>query len=291
MPFINTLVDDIYATITNKHEGAFSDQHIQEFSDEVSKRLQSQLQERKEAGRLRLSAMGPKCPRALWHSVHTPGEAETLPPYAEIKFTFGHIIEAMALMFAKAAGHTVAGAQDELDLDGVKGHRDCVIDGCIVDVKSAASRSFQKFKDKTIRENDTFGYLDQLDGYLVASLTDPLVTVKDRAYLLAIDKQLGHMCLYEHHLREDSIRARVRAYKAIVARDEPPPCNCGVVEDGKGGNLKLDTRASYSNFKYSCFPNLRTFLYSDGPRYLTKVVKRPAEHIVEVDKHGKIVYN
>lgn len=235
--------------------------------------------------------MGPRCPRSLWYSIHHPEQAEPIPAWVEVKFSFGHILEALAITLAKASGHEVTGEQDELVLDGVKGHRDCVIDGCIVDVKSAASRSFQKFKDKSIWKNDTFGYLDQLDGYLVASLNDPLVKVKDKAYLFAIDKQLGHMCLYEHHLRESSIRARVRDYKSIVERDMPPACTCGTIPDGKAGNVILDTRASYNNFKFACFPNLRTFLYADGPRYFTKVVKRPAEHIVEIDRNGKMVYN
>lgn len=288
MPNINTLVDDIYATISKK-DGWFTETLAADLGKDISITLRSQLGEDRPAGRLRLSQMGPKCPRALWYSVHNPELAEPLPAYAEIKFSFGHILEALAITLAKAAGHEVTGEQDELVLDGVKGHRDCVIDGCLVDVKSAASRSFQKFKDKSIRENDTFGYLDQLDGYMVASLDDPLVKVKDKAYLFAIDKQLGHMVLYEHHLRESSIRNRVRTYKAIVERDEPPPCTCGVEPDGKGGNLKLDTRASYNNFKYCCFPNLRTFLYSDGPRYLARVAKLP--NVPEVTKDGKLVIN
>lgn len=195
---------------------------------------------------------------------------------------------------AKAAGHEVTGEQDELDVDGIKGHRDCIIDGCLVDVKSAASPSFLKFKDGSIAQSDSFGYLDQLDGYLVGSAEDPLLRVKDRGYLWAIDKQLGRMCLYEHRLREPSIRARISDYKRIIGLDEAPPCTCGVVPDGESGNLKLDLRASYNNFKHFCFPNLRIFLYSDGPRYLTKVVRRPKRRdgslITEVDKDGRIIY-
>lgn len=290
MPNINTLVEDIYATISKK-DGWFTKELSESLGAEIALTLKNQLGEDRPAGRLRLSQMGPRCPRSLWYSIHQPEMAQPVEPWVEVKFSFGHILEALAITLAKASGHEVTGEQDELVLDGVKGHRDCVIDGCIVDVKSAASRSFQKFKDKSIRENDTFGYLDQLDGYMVASLDDPLVKVKDKAYLFAIDKQLGHMCLYEHHLRESSIRARVRDYKSIVERDVPPACTCGTIPDGKAGNLILDTRASYNNFKFACFPNLRTFLYADGPRYFTKVVKRPAEHIVEIDRNGKIVYN
>lgn len=215
--------------------------------------------------------------------------AEPFPPWALVKFTYGHILEALAIAMAKAAGHEVTGEQDAVSVDGIVGHRDCVIDGCIVDVKSASSRMFQKFKDRTIASNDPFGYLDQLDGYLVGSMDDPLVRVKDKAYLLVIDKTLGHLILYEHTIRETNIRERIRAYKDIVALDRPPSCTCEEVSDGKSGNLKLGVRASYNAFKYCCRPKLRTFLYASGPVYLTRVIRRP--DVTEIDKYGRIVYN
>lgn len=288
MPTIDTLIPDIYRMISNKN-GWFTDDIANALGTEISTRLKVQLGERFEKPTLRLSRMGPTCPKALWHSIHTPDEAEALPAWAEIKFSYGHILEALVLALARAAGHSVTGEQDVLYLDGIKGHRDAVIDGCLVDVKSASSPSFKKFKDGSIRENDSFGYLDQLDGYMVASSGDPLVKVVDRAYLLAIDKQLGHMCLYEHRVREQHIRDRVRTYKGIVAQERPPACACGTTPDGKSGNIKLDTKASYSPFKYSCFPALRTFLYANGPVYLTKVVRKP--DVTEIEKHGKYVYH
>ncbi len=191
------------------------------------------------------------------------------------------------MSLAKTAGHEVTGEGDELWVDGVRGHRDCVIDGCIVDVKSTSSFGFAKFKDKSISQNDPFGYLDQLDGYLVGSQHDDLVRVKDRAYLWACDKTLGHMCLYEHRLRQDSIRERIKLYREIVGRDEPPACTCKTVVDGKSGNLKLDTKASYSAYKHFCFPKLRTFLYASGPVYLTKVVRTP--DVPEVNREGVVI--
>ena len=252
-----------------------------------------------ERRKLRLSQMGPRCPCALWYSIHHPELAEQLPPYARIKYCYGHIIEHLVIGLAKAAGHEVTGEQDELVLEDIRGHRDCVIDGCTVDVKSAASRSFLKFRDKTIAEDDSFGYLDQLDGYAVAALDDPLVRVKDRAYLLAVDKQLGHLALYEHKVRHEAIINRIRSYKAIVLRSSHPACTCGTEADGESGNIKLDLQASYNAHKHSCAAQrgdtIRTFLYSDGPRYLTKVVRRPKRRdgtlIPEVDKYGKIIYN
>jgi len=284
---IHTLIPDIQKLVTQK-DGWFNDELSAAFSQDVARRLSAHFG-RAQTATLRLSQMGPKCPCQLWHSIHSPDEAERLPPWAEIKYSYGHILEALAITLARAAGHTVTGEQDEVSVDGILGHRDCVIDGCVVDVKSTSSIGFKKFRDGSIKHSDSFGYLEQLDGYLVGSLSDPLVTVKDKGYLLAIDKTLGHMCLYEHRIREDHIRARVKESIRIVGEDTPPPCTCGVVSDGQSGNLKLDIKASYNPFKYLCKPELRTFIYAAGPVYLTKVVRKP--DVLEVDRFGKVVYN
>lgn len=283
MKSIYQLVPDIQEIL--KRDDWFTDV----LADDLASCLKHSLGKRDNTPRLRLSQMGPRCPRSLWYSIHHPEMAETLPPWVKFKYQYGHIIEELVITLAKAAGHTVTGEQDELDLDGIKGHRDCVVDGAILDVKSSSSYGFKKFEDGSISKDDSFGYLDQLDGYLCGSLQDPLVTVKDRAYLLVIDKQLGHMCLYEHKFREQHIRSRVRSYKAIVGQAVPPLCTCGTVAEGKSGNIKLDVKASYNTFKHVCFPKLRTFLYANGPVYLTNVVRKP--DVLEVDKFGKPVYN
>jgi uncharacterized protein (DUF1810 family) len=271
---IQTLISDVYNLVKSRN-GWFTDELSSELSREIAIRMQTTFGERKEPPTLRLSKMGEMCPRHLWYSIHHPELAEELPAPAIIKFSYGHTIEAMAIALAKAAGHEVTGEQDELTVDGIKGHRDCVIDGCITDVKSCSSRMFAKFESKAIAYDDPFGYLAQLDGYLVGSRDDDRVRSKDRAYIWAIDKTLGKMVLYEHRLREAFIRNRISSYKQIVGQGTPPGCQCGTVPDGKSGNFKLDTKASYSPYKHTCFPSLRTFLYSDGPRFLTKVVRTP----------------
>lgn len=289
MKSIYTLIPDIYSLVGGPNG-------ITNLPPDLGANIQSavaaSLGPRDRRG-LRLSGMGDKCPCALWYSIRHPELDEKLPPNASIKYCYGHIIEHLIISLAKAAGHSVEGEQDEIVLDGIRGHRDCIINGCIVDVKSAATRSFAKFKDKSIAQDDAFGYLVQLDGYVVGSIGDPRVTVTDRGFLLAVDKQLGHLALYEHKVRPEYIRKRIRDYTEIVQLSKPPRCECGVIPDGEAGNLRLDTRASYSSQKYSCHPNLRTFLYSDGPRYLTKVVKRPMYRgvpITEVDKNGNYIY-
>lgn len=221
--------------------------------------------------------------------------AEPLPPWATIKYAYGHVLEAMAIALAKSSGHEVTGEQDELVLDGIVGHRDCVIDGCVVDVKSCSSLQFKKYTSRTIALDDSFGYLDQLDGYVVASALDPLVRVHDKGYILAIDKTLGHMVLYEHRIRESNIRSRIQLYKDIVRRESAPECLCETVSEGKSGNVRLGIAASYSPYKYCCFPSLRTCIGSDGTiRYFTHVEKWPTymgKPLKEVDKFGKVVYN
>lgn len=296
MKSIHTLIPDIYSLVSKKYENkeqGIVDGVIAKLSTDISRKLVEVFSTNKARATLRLSQMGDKCPRALWYSIHHPELAEPLPPWAEIKYAFGHVLEAYLVTLSKEAGHEVTGEQDVISVDGIQGHRDCVIDGCVVDVKSASSRSFLKFKTGSLATDDPFGYLSQLDGYVVGSQDDPLVTVKDKGYLLAINKELGHLALYEHNIRELHIRERIRNYKAIVALDRPPQCTCEQISDGNGGNLTLGVNASYSPFKFECFPGLRTFLYANGPRYLTKVVKQPRNKdgpITEVDKHGTVIY-
>ena len=274
MKDIKSLIPDIYSLVQRK-DGWFTDELANGLSIAITSRLKHNFSEYKGGGSLRLSKMGEVCPKALWYSVHHPELAEPFKPWTEIKFGYGHILEAYALTLAKAAGHSVEGEQDELVLDGVVGHRDCVLDGYIVDVKSCNSRVFNRYKTGTPDEINMFGYLDQLDGYTVASSNDPLVRSLDKAYILAVDQVLGHLWLYEHKVDHEKIRYRVSSYKRIVAGDTPPACTCTTIEYGRSGNRCLDTKASYSQYKHCCFPSLRTFSYSTGLVYFTKIVNKP----------------
>jgi len=283
---IYTLEIDIQELLKTK--GWFGKEAKDAFAEEISSRLASQYQSPVQAPALRLSQMGPQCPKALWHSIHTPEEAQPFPSWTQFKFSLGHVTEGLAISLAKGAGHNVVGEQDELVLDGVKGHRDCIIDGHIVDVKSCNGRTYQKIKEGGLAQDDLFGYLWQLDGYMLASSNDPLVSVKDKSFILAIHKELGHMCLYEHKLtstRAEALRTRIENYKQAVQQHSPPDCTCAT--EIMGTNRKLGVKASYSQYKYCCFPKLRCFLYSGGPVYLTEVKYEPV--VPEIDKAGNII--
>lgn len=287
MKSIKTLIKDVYDVASQ--DNWFAPAAAERYSAEMAHRVMERLIGEERAPTLRLSAMGEICPRSLWASIHTPGLRERTPPHARIKFHFGDVIEAMAIALAKAAGHSVTGEQDECSLLGVKGHRDCVIDGNIVDVKSINSLGFQKVQMGLVA-TDTFlrSYLDQLDGYLLAAANDPLVINKQSAYIWFVDKVLGHMKLYEHRLREDHILARIRSHKAIVGQAVPPVCTCETKPEGASGNIKLGLKASYNAWKFACFPECRCFIYAGGkPTYLVKVMREP--NVPEVDRNGVFV--
>jgi hypothetical protein len=55
----------------------------------------------------------------------------------------------------------------------------------------------------------------------------------------------------------------------------PLPVITPVPQSKTSKNMKLATSCSYCAYKKQCFPKLRTFLYSDGPAYLTHVVDVP----------------
>lgn len=256
----------------------------EEFQSDVGCTIQRQFSEEKQPT-LRLSRMGNTCHKALWHSIHTPELAEPIQPWAQAKFSFGHFWEAYAIMLTKAAGHEVSHEQHECELLGVKGHIDAVVDGCLVDYKSCSPRQFQKYKNNQLEGDDPFGYLEQLDGYAVACREEDFLSVKDRGYIIAVNRDLGHMHVYEHRIREASIRQRIEEYKSLVARSNPPVCTCEVTSDGATGNIKLGTRASYSAYKWTCFPNLRCYINKRGqPVYYAKVVTKPWDAVREVGK-------
>ncbi len=276
---IETLVDDMNKVIDGEggwdnlvHSGFISN-----LSDTVKDRLKKEDKTEAYRPTLRMSNLGVPCERKLWYHCNQPEGRQLLRPEVKFKFLFGDIIEEVILGLAKAAGHTVEGEQDELRINGIVGHRDAVIDGMTVDVKSASSRSFDKFKKGQLKENDPFGYVSQLSSYVFAGRDDPLVLDKSRGAFLVVDKQHGHICLDVHDLSEE-VRTKeqeVDYLKGMVKMPTPPDRGFQPIPDGKSGNRKLPLNCAYCDFKHVCHPNLRTFLYSYGPQYLTTVKREP----------------
>lgn len=185
---------------------------------------------------------------------------------------YGDIIEQLILFLAREAGHTVERTQEEVEVDGVKGHIDAIIDGVVIDVKSASPYGYKKFENQTVTEDDPFGYVEQLSGY-----TNVLTPGKGGAWI-PFDKVSGDICispLSASIIKDHQPAERIAHLKEIIASDTPPERCYEPVPDGKSGNFALPTPCSYCKHKKRCHPDLRTFLTGTGPKFLTTVVKPP----------------
>lgn len=273
---IETLIDDIKGCLSNGWTLSEEDAHkaIDSAMASLGETLKARLSPNKESrSGLRMSALGTKCEKKLWYDTNTPDDGETLPPEARLKFLYGDVLEELVLLVSVLAGHTVTGRQDELDIAGIKGHRDAVVDGVLVDVKSASPFGFKKFRDHSLERDDPFGYLDQLAAYHSASGDID----KTRAGFLAVDKVSGEICLdlWTYPWYNTSLEKLVEKKKAVVAQSKPPLRTFGDKEIGKSGNRGLGVECSYCQHKWNCWPNLRGFAYASGPTFLTEVKRLP----------------
>jgi hypothetical protein len=275
LPSIETLVDDIY-NVFGQDNIQFSPELFAQFGGNLTELMTTRFNEERKGGTLRLSNIG-KPDRQLWYEVNDPkGEKfpmEKLSPQSHIKFMYGDMQEQLCILLTKLAGHTVEYEQETVEVNGIVGHIDCLIDGHVVDVKSASRFAFPKFKDGTLLlpGNDPFGYIGQLAAYVHAK------TPGKDGYFLAVNKDLGHLALLKISadvLAKYDVEKRIDHDKEMVKGEIPAKCYVDV-PDGKSGNMKLDTGCSYCARKFSCWDNIKTYYYSTGPRYLTQVLREP----------------
>lgn len=285
----DTLVEDIYRLVDTKvvAEGVDVEKVIEEFGENMKSILINNITAHEfDKRKLRMSNIGKK-DRQLWYS-YNGYKGEDLMPHTRIKFLYGHLIEEMILALTKLSGHEVTDEQKKVNVSGIKGSMDCKIDGVLTDVKSASSYGFKKFKDGSLVNDDPFGYIDQIKGYAHAENTT------DVGWLV-MDKTNGHLTYLKYDMADESkwywaklnffsILDRIKNIKNIVKSPKPPKRCYEPEPDGKSGNMKLPLGCSYCSYKHDCYPELRTFLYSNGPKYLTQVVKTP--NVIEVDKDG-----
>ena len=90
-----------------------------------------------------------------------------------------------------------------------------------------------------------------------------------------MDKSNGHLAVSKVDLRGKDVIKRIKHVQAMIEQDTiPEPCY-ELVADGKSGNMKLPIGCSYCEFKKHCYPNMRVFAYSTGPRFLAVVNVEP----------------
>jgi len=191
----------------------------------------------------------------------------------------------MLLFLTRAAGHEVTDEQKKCEVNGITGSMDCKIDGVVTDVKSVSTFGFRKFKDGSMAYDDPFGYVAQIKGYANSEGAT-------KFGWLAMDKQNGHLT-YLMYDEEDTqapvhekigydIGEHVDHVKQMVLQPEPPEHCHQPKEDGKSGNMKLDIGCSYCSYKKNCWPGVRAFAYSAGPRYLVEVFNEPKVQEIKI---------
>lgn len=269
---LQDLPEDIYSLFDPTQNHEVNEENIEWAAQQFKDLLRVRLKEREPlADPLRFSSMG-RPDRQIWYMAQQEVKPEAMQSKTYFKFLYGDVIELLILFLAKEAGHSVERTQEELEVDGVKGHIDAIIDGVVVDVKSASPFGFQKFKKNSVTEDDPFGYVQQLAGY--SAVLNP----GEAAAWVAFDKVGGEICvsnLSASIIKDFDPGERIAHLKKVVASDQIPERCYDDVPEGQSGNRKLATACSYCSFKTECWPGLRTFLYSGGPRFLTHVAKQP----------------
>lgn len=278
---IETLVEDIYKVVSTKESppDVNLEAAIEAFGENIKDLMRKEFgQDRSNDKRtLRMSNIG-RNDRYLWNVVNNPNMSEDFQPNTYVKFLYGHLIEELLLFLTKAAGHEVTDEQKKVKVKGVSGSMDCKIDGIVTDVKSVSSFGFKKFKDGSLAYDDPFGYIGQIKGYAHAE-------GETKFGWLAMDKQNGHLTylMYDSEDKESSvydlisydIEERIEHVKKLVGLPNPPDVCYQPIDDGKSGNQKLAVGCSYCTYKKVCWPNVRAFAYSSGPKFLVTVENEP----------------
>ena len=267
---IDTLVSDIYSLLEGKK--IFDPVILERFGPELGKVLTTRLHSRGEerVPTLRMSNIGRPL-RQLWYELNGY-KAEEISGKTSLKFLFGDLIEAVVLVLAEASGHTVERLQEEIEVDGIKGHIDAVIDGVLIDVKSASPYSFDKFKDASLLEEgkDPFGYIGQLAGYSKA--------IGLPCAWIAINKVSGEICILslpDQKVTDYDVSGRINLVRASIGSSVVPERCYEDEPEGKSGNRKLGISCSYCSYKFTCWPEVKTYLYSTGPKFLTVIKREP----------------
>ena len=276
---LNTIVPDIYGLLENLSNGEplpITEEALDETMAAMKEAILHWATPRKRDTdfTVRMSNVG-KPSRQLWFEKRDPVGRGSVDGATQIKFLYGHVLEEIVLMLVRMAGHNVTDEQKEVTVNGIVGHMDCKINGQVVDVKSASKFAFNKFMKGTLADDDPFGYLGQLSAYEKAEGTD-------EGGFLVINKESGELCMYvPDDLDKPNIDVKINTLLDALELDTPPDLCYTPTPDGKKGNMQLPKGCTWCKYKHECHKDandgegLRTFKYSTGYKYLTRVEAEP----------------
>jgi hypothetical protein len=179
------LLDNLAEDITKRMKAGFKDPP----SIDLSKHTEEAYRDNKAS--LRMSNVGSICYRKLWYDINDPIK---LSPELRNIFMAGDIWEEVMLQYIREAGYSVSHEQHEVELAGIKGHIDCVVDGCLVDIKTASS--YHKFE--TLETNDPYGYLPQQACYL--ECMKDVLKDKEHVYFVVYNKTYFTVRVFKYNV-------------------------------------------------------------------------------------------
>ena len=271
--YIKQLISDIYtgkpANMTEENLNVF----LNNIKEAILAWNTSQVKAEKYEGKLRMSSIG-KPARQLWYDKHSPKDRKDEDTGLNLKFLYGHIIEHLVLYLAELAGHKIKDQQRKVEVSGVSGHIDSIIDGEVCDVKSASPFSFKKFQSGEIVGDDPFGYHAQLAAYEEGCDTKA-------GGFLVVDKSSGDICFYKpDDMAKPNVKSLIKNLRESLEKDTPPE-KCYEFKTEKNGNKTLATGCMFCPHKWECHSDanggkgLRVFKYSNKNVMLAEVVKEP----------------
>ena len=272
MSKINTVVKDVNKIFSQIGAGKpveLPEEKVDILLSNLKEALSQWSTPREKSVGLRMSNVG-RPNRQLWYDIKSNKDQEELSPAVIFRFLYGHVVEELLLFFVDLAGHKVEHQQAEVNVLGLKGHVDCLIDDVVIDIKSASDFSFRKFKDGKLSQDDPFGYLAQLAAYEHGF-------GKSGGGFLVANKSSGEICLYiPDELEVPNIESRLETVRTELKEDVPPRERCyPIIAKGKSGNMGLHNSCKWCRHKFQCNPDLRVFKYSNTLEYLTKVEVLP----------------
>lgn len=286
---IDTLVEDTLNVLDSKTTFVSDPELIADLVDRLGFQIIKAQQEHtkvRDEGVIYASEVGEPCHRKLWYKIHFPERGEYIRKETRLKFLYGDVLEEVLLYLAEVSGHEVSQKQASIvhqfeDGWQIRGRIDAVIDGEIVDVKTASPYGYTKMVDDGLtRENDSFGYSGQL-GFYHRHRDQLEGEIGDNPKFFVMDKQNGKLGLAD----PAPVTVSLESVKDAVKNPGMIPDRGFSDESWTNGNRKLCVNCSYCAFKKDCWPGLRVFDYSRGPVFATSVKKVPKNS--EITEHWK----
>ena len=260
----NTILEKVQSFLkrATKESVEISEELIDEFGEACKVALRKQfIEKRNSKFTKRISNIGKPLCQLKMENEKVEGEGQ--PYNNKMRFIFGDLIEALAVVILKSSGVNVNSTQKPVSYKSNKikidGTYDIEIDNIIYDIKSASPYAFEhKFGEgggfNSIAEDDAFGYLSQ--GYLYSESEN-----KKFGGWIVINKSTGEWLVSETPAEDLKYKKNAikLAKKNVNALDKGEPfrrCYDAVEETFRKiptGNKVLGVVCSFCPYKFPCW--------------------------------------